>query len=224
MTKVADLFTKYDGKEVIVEGTYASVDSRQERTEPPQRTHAVVRLEGGGVALEPRWSEDAVRPKGEIKILDGKKILVRGVFHKDKKPPEGVKTDQEGPYVCISPVKAIEELPTVTKVADLFAKYDGKEVIVEGTYASVDVRQERTGPAQRTHAVVQLEGGGVALEPRWSEYAVRPKGEDKFLDGKKIRVRGVFHKDKKPPKGVKTDQKGPHVCISPVKAMEPLEE
>lgn len=106
--------------------------------------------------------------------------------------------------------------------------HDGERVAVTGVYRTHDPYPTRKRDADLP-LLARLEltdtEKGPLLEPFWHEDAARPAEERERLNGRRVRVLGVFHADPPRRPGADPDAAsfgGP--CIHPVESLEAMEE
>lgn len=74
-------------------------------------------------------------------------------------------------------------------------RLDGRRVSIVGVYRALPhPKGAARGDATPVLARVDLDAAGPYLEPFWSARAARDAAELRRLDGKRVRVSGVFHK------------------------------
>jgi hypothetical protein len=91
-----------------VVGVYEEVDARQRQVGPTRHAgHAALRLRDETlVALEPMWSEEAIRPLDERQALAGRLVEAIGTVHaRTPEPPDPV-AFTTGP--CVGSIERIE--------------------------------------------------------------------------------------------------------------------
>lgn len=89
----ADQIARASGRRAAVIGLYEEVDPRQRPVGPPRYAgHAALRLrDDTRVAIEPMWSEEAIRPIDERQALAGHLVEAIGTVRaRTPEPPEPV--------------------------------------------------------------------------------------------------------------------------------------
>ena len=108
--KTAEDCDVHDGARVDVVGVYTvySTGRKRKLDDTSPRPVRLTLGEAAGPFLEPFWHKDAVRPAAEVERMEGKRVRVRGIFHRQQPAHPSGQTMATMGGACLHPVEKIE--------------------------------------------------------------------------------------------------------------------